>query len=81
MQCKWKQQIQSIMIFSGTCFASEDQKLYQSIFREYNPLIRPVENISDTITIQFNLALSQIINVVSTHQYDIMYDVIKHVLL
>lgn len=60
------------------CF---DQQLYQHIFAEYNPLIRPVQNISETITISFNLALSQIINVVSTRDamfYDVIYDVVLY---
>jgi len=58
---------------TGAAAISHDQKLYQLLFTDYNPLIRPVQNITDTITIQFNLALSQIIFVVSQNK---MVDVI-----
>ncbi len=33
----------------------------------YNPLIRPVQNLSDNVTVDFGLAMIQLINVVSTH--------------
>jgi hypothetical protein len=48
-------------------FAGESENLliYDLFDRNgYNPLIRPVVNANDTLNISFNLALSQIINVV-----------------
>ena len=60
---------------------SEDEvRLVRDLFEKgYNPLIRPVRNISESIEVQFNLALSQLISVVSTHvrvtiNYDASYD-------
>jgi len=47
---------------------SEDEvKLVNSLFENdgYNPLIRPVRNLSETVTVKFGLAMIQLINVVS----------------
>ena len=52
--------------FSGSLTSEAEERLYHHLFKIYNPLIRPVQNITETITIEFNLALSQIISVVST---------------
>jgi len=49
---------------------SEDEvKLVNSLFENdgYNPLIRPVRNLSETVTVKFGLAMIQLINVVSHH--------------
>ena len=49
---------------------SEDEvKLVNSLFENdgYNPLIRPVRNLSETVTVKFGLAMIQLINVVSPH--------------
>ena len=51
--------------FSGSPQSEAESRLYHHLFDIYNPLIRPVQNTTETITIEFNLALSQIINVVS----------------
>lgn len=61
-----------LCMISGVAAISHDQKLYQFLFADYNPLIRPVANITDTITIEFNLALSQIIFVVSQNSFDVI---------
>ncbi|KAK3098157.1 hypothetical protein FSP39_016756 [Pinctada imbricata] len=49
---------------------SEDEvRLVRDLFeRGYNPLIRPVKNISESIEVQFNLALSQLISVDEKNQ-------------
>ena len=41
------------------------KRLYESLFREYNVLIRPVENSSDFITVKLGLKLIKIIELVS----------------
>ena len=54
------------MFFAG--LGSDDEvKLIKYLFddKNYNPLIRPVRNINESIEVQFNLALSQLISVVS----------------
>ena len=45
--------------------SDDEVNLVNHLFFGYNPLIRPVENISDVIDVGFNLALIQLINVVS----------------
>jgi hypothetical protein len=47
---------------------SEDEvRLVETLFQKqgYNPLIRPVRNLNETITVKFGLAMIQLINVVS----------------
>jgi len=46
---------------------SEDEvRLLETLFRKkgYNPLIRPVRNLTDTVVVEFGLAMIQLINVV-----------------
>ena len=48
--------------------ASVDERaLIEHLFEEkqYNPLIRPVQNINETIEVGFEMALIQLINLVS----------------
>lgn len=52
--------------------ASPDaRKLYDDLLRKsnYNRLIRPVGNTTDTLTVKLGLRLTQIIDVVSRHIY------------
>ena len=61
------------MIFNDYIFSvnisvegSEDEeRLVRDLFRGYNKLIRPVENMSQTVDVKFGLAFVQLINVVS----------------
>ena len=41
-------------------------RLIETLFNKegYNPLIRPVENLTETVTVKFGLAMIQLINVV-----------------
>ena len=49
-----------------SCYGSSDaERLYDDLINGYNPLIRPVGNISDRLTIKLGLKLSQLIDVVS----------------
>lgn len=62
-----------MMICNGTQergLGSEDEvRLVNDLFeRGYNPLIRPVKNVNDTLTVRFNLALSQLINIDEKNQ-------------
>lgn len=46
--------------------ASEDEeRLVRDLFRGYNKLIRPVQNMTQTVDVRFGLAFVQLINVVS----------------
>jgi len=58
-------------LFADSCYiglGSEDEvRLIDTLFNThgYNPLIRPVLNMSEVVTIKFGLAMIQLINVVS----------------
>lgn len=51
-----------------SCVAGKDERrLIRDLFENgYNPLIRPVKNVNDSLQVNFSLALSQIISIVST---------------
>ncbi|XP_076103500.1 acetylcholine receptor subunit beta-like 1 [Mytilus galloprovincialis] len=51
--------------------SDDEVRLVNDLFGEksgYNPLIRPVENVNDTLTVAFNVALSQLINIDEKNQ-------------
>lgn len=50
------------------------RRLYQKILRDYNPLVRPVYNDSDALTVEFGLNLMQIIDVVRQSAYMLFND-------
>ena len=53
-----------VLCLSG--LGSDDEvRLVNYLFDGYNPLIRPVRNLTEVIGVGFNLALIQLINVVS----------------
>jgi len=45
--------------------SDDEVRLVEHLFDGYNPLIRPVRNMTEVIDVGFNLALIQLINVVS----------------
>ena len=45
--------------------SSDEMRLIQYLFKEYNPLIRPVRNLTGTVHVKFGMAMIQLINVVS----------------
>lgn len=55
-----------ILIFSvGICFSNPDAKrLYDDLLSNYNRLIRPVSNNTDTVIVKLGLRLSQLIDLV-----------------
>jgi len=50
--------------------SADEVRLLDTLFNShgYNPLIRPVENLSEIVTIKFGLAMIQLINVVRINQ-------------
>ena len=40
------------------------KRLYDEILSNYNKLVRPVKNVTDSVTVKFKLKLSQLIDVV-----------------
>ena len=53
------------MIFLGCNGNPHAKRLYDDLLSNYNRLIRPVNNDSDTLTVKLGLKLSQLIDVVS----------------
>ena len=51
------------------------KRLYDDLLSNYNKLVRPVANISETVTVHLKLKLSQLIAVVKTYFYNEMFRV------
>lgn len=61
--------LSSHSVFAGR--ASDDERnLVEELFdrQNYNPLIRPVQNLSETITVRFEMTLIQLIMLASIFQ-------------
>lgn len=55
--------------FSGCCLGSQSaQDLYMKLMSDYNPLIRPVVNNTDVLTVYIGLALSQLVDIDERNQ-------------
>lgn len=48
---------------SGIC-SEDEERLVRDLFRGYNKLIRPVQNMTEKVDVRFGLAFVQLINVV-----------------
>jgi len=46
----------------------QEEQLFKELFQSYNPLIRPVRKVEETITVSFSIALLQLISVVEKEQ-------------
>lgn len=44
---------------------ASEERLFHKLFSHYNQFIRPVENVSDPVTVHFEVAITQLANVVS----------------
>ena len=58
-----------VCVYAG--LGSDDEvQLVNSLFDSdgYNPLIRPVRNLSETVSVKFGLAMIQLINVVRSQR-------------
>ena len=49
------------------------KRLYDDLLSDYNKLVRPVKNVTDAVTVQFKLKLSQLIDVVSKLEFNVTY--------
>ena len=55
-----------LIIFSVVCISNPHAKrLYDDLLHDYNRLIRPVPNFTETLTVKLGLKLSQLIDVVN----------------
>lgn len=58
------------LLFSPKTHANPDAKrLYDDLLSNYNRLIRPVKNNTETVLVKLGLKLSQLIDLVSVHQF------------
>lgn len=53
--------------------SEDEERLVRDLFRGYNKLIRPVQNMTQKVDVRFGLAFVQLINVVSLYRIFIMY--------
>ncbi|XP_034042516.1 neuronal acetylcholine receptor subunit alpha-3 [Thalassophryne amazonica] len=56
-----------LLLHGGTCSEAE-HKLFSVIFSNYNQYIRPVENVSDPVIVQFEVSMSQLVKVDEVNQ-------------
>uniref|UniRef100_A0A3P8ZCK9 Cholinergic receptor, nicotinic, alpha 6 n=1 Tax=Esox lucius TaxID=8010 RepID=A0A3P8ZCK9_ESOLU len=52
---------------NGLSSKGED-RLFRKLFRRYNQFIRPVENVSDPVTVEFEVSISQLVKVDEVNQ-------------
>ncbi|KTF82179.1 hypothetical protein cypCar_00030097 [Cyprinus carpio] len=54
-----------MLYYSTECFSSKgEDRLFRRLFRRYNQFIRPVENVSDPVTVEFEVSISQLVKVI-----------------
>uniref|UniRef100_A0A3B3YP90 Cholinergic receptor, nicotinic, alpha 6 n=1 Tax=Poecilia mexicana TaxID=48701 RepID=A0A3B3YP90_9TELE len=54
---------------TSDCVASKaEDRLFRKLFRRYNQFIRPVENVSDPVTVEFEVSISQLVKVDEVNQ-------------
>ncbi|KAJ8390990.1 hypothetical protein AAFF_G00097680 [Aldrovandia affinis] len=71
MNSTWKQTLLLLFVILITqdCFSSKgEDRLFRRLFRRYNPFIRPVENVSDPVTVEFEVSISQLVKVDEVNQ-------------
>lgn len=61
-----------LFIFTNadTTACESEERLFHKLFSRYNQFIRPVENVSDPVTVHFELAITQLTNVVRSTTED-----------
>uniref|UniRef100_A0A1B0CIX7 Neurotransmitter-gated ion-channel ligand-binding domain-containing protein n=2 Tax=Lutzomyia longipalpis TaxID=7200 RepID=A0A1B0CIX7_LUTLO len=60
----WEMEKQSTITNLLVCTGNPDAKrLYDDLLSNYNKLVRPVVNVTDALTVQIKLKLSQLIDV------------------
>uniref|UniRef100_A0A671NVC3 Neuronal acetylcholine receptor subunit alpha-3-like n=1 Tax=Sinocyclocheilus anshuiensis TaxID=1608454 RepID=A0A671NVC3_9TELE len=55
-------------IYSGVCGSEAEHRLFSVIFSSYNQYIRPVENVSEPVIVQFEVSMSQLVKVDEVNQ-------------
>lgn len=62
--CFLSRHVNYTLTHPGLC-SQEEERLVRDLFRGYNKLIRPVQNMTEKVDVAFGLAFIQLINVVS----------------
>ncbi|XP_066576681.1 neuronal acetylcholine receptor subunit alpha-6 [Amia ocellicauda] len=58
-----------VFVIMKDCFSSKgEDRLFRRLFRRYNQFIRPVENVSDPVTVEFEVSISQLVKVDEVNQ-------------
>ncbi|XP_034536897.1 neuronal acetylcholine receptor subunit alpha-3 isoform X1 [Notolabrus celidotus] len=57
-----------LFILQGVSCSDGEHKLFSVIFSRYNQYIRPVENVSDPVIVQFEVSMSQLVKVDEINQ-------------
>ncbi|MEQ2275483.1 Neuronal acetylcholine receptor subunit alpha-3 [Xenotaenia resolanae] len=55
-------------VFLGCISSKAEDRLFRRLFRRYNQFIRPVENVSDPVTVEFEVSISQLVKVDEVNQ-------------
>uniref|UniRef100_A0A3Q3DGR5 Cholinergic receptor, nicotinic, alpha 6 n=1 Tax=Hippocampus comes TaxID=109280 RepID=A0A3Q3DGR5_HIPCM len=53
---------------SDSLASKAEDRLFRKLFRRYNQFIRPVENVSDPVTVEFEVSISQLVKVDEVNQ-------------
>ncbi|XP_074808250.1 neuronal acetylcholine receptor subunit alpha-6 [Natator depressus] len=64
--CLWAYAFMSLIKGCSAC--EPEERLFQKLFSHYNHFIRPVENVSDPVTVHFEVAITQLANVDEVNQ-------------
>ncbi|XP_062369918.1 neuronal acetylcholine receptor subunit alpha-6 [Cinclus cinclus] len=64
--CMWAFVFTSLAKDITAC--ESEERLFHKLFSQYNQFIRPVENVSDPVTVYFELAITQLTNVDEVNQ-------------
>nr|XP_008505327.1 PREDICTED: neuronal acetylcholine receptor subunit alpha-6 isoform X2 [Equus przewalskii] len=57
-----------IPFFKGCAGCASEERLFHKLFAHYNQFIRPVENVSDPVTVYFEVAITQLADVDEVNQ-------------
>ncbi|XP_036950299.1 neuronal acetylcholine receptor subunit alpha-3 [Acanthopagrus latus] len=57
-----------LFLLSGGFCSDAEHKLFSGIFANYNQYIRPVENVTDPVIVQFEVSMSQLVKVDEVNQ-------------
>ncbi|KAM6304729.1 neuronal acetylcholine receptor subunit alpha-6 [Podargus strigoides] len=64
--CVWACLFTSLIKDTTAC--ESEERLFHKLFSQYNQFIRPVENVSDPVTVYFEVAITQLTNVDEVNQ-------------